>query len=438
MLELFPPLVAQHENAVAGAILIDPHCLPDITAHVSPTDFYYSEPKAVFEAAMSLDFEGETVDPYTILDRAMKRGTTLSEKYITEAMYRTPTAQNAEAYARLVKEHSRCRGLYAMAQEVIARLEDNDDTADIENGMSAALEALAVSGSNDVVIPSLAAMTDWYNHRMDGDANGVVAAVRTGYSWLDRTLGGGMINGGLYVLGGRPGMGKSTMGLCIADKIASRQSPVLFVSLEMSRNEISAKRIARKAGIPYHRALIGPLEEKDKLIAGEGASALSDIPLFLTDRPTMTVYDILAAARRVKGLSAVVIDYLNLIKPAEKSNSRYENMTGVSNDLKRLARTLKIPVLCLAQLNRQVETRGGKDTAKRPQLSDLRETGAIEQDADAVIFLYRDAYYSDEDNNGAIPQGESLDVIVAKNRHGNTGTVKMTWYGATGRIYEDR
>ena len=247
---------------------------------------------------------------------------------------------------------------------------------------------------------------------------------------LDTLLGGGMLNSGLYLLAARPGMGKTTLALNIADRVA-QADPVLFVSLEMDTEQLSAKRISRVTGIPTQRLLMQSLSEEEESKVAQASRALAQLSLWSNAASTVTVDDIGALARSIGGLRLIVVDYFGKILPPAGSRryGRYEYTTEISGALKDLARTLKVPLLVLCQLNREVEARQDK----RPQLSDLRDTGALEQDADGVIFLYREDYYADRSTvDPNIPS--LLDVDLAKNRHGMVGSCKLAFALASSRI----
>ena len=239
-----------------------------------------------------------------------------------------------------------------------------------------------------------------------------------------------MLRSGLYVLAARPGMGKTTLALQIADSIAKTTGPVLFVSLEMAVEQIQGKRIARLTGIPSDEILLGDENSLDYDRIVSASNVLKDLPVYISRRPAATVAQIRHMAKSIPGVQCVAVDYLGKITPADKRASRYEAVTDISGQLKTLAVELGVPVLALAQLNR--ENTGRSD--KRPQLSDLRDSGAIEQDADGVIMLHRSDYYElDETPMGA---GESveLEIIVRKNRHGRIGSCSAGFFPATGKI----
>jgi replicative DNA helicase len=235
---------------------------------------------------------------------------------------------------------------------------------------------------------------------------------------LDKTLGGGFIRGGLYIVGARPAVGKSSFAVNLADTIHGN---VLFVSLEMSPEQITGKRFSRRTGIPTGRLLSGRLSEEEWGKLAQASDILSRSGVYINDRYSLTVSGVQDLAESIPVLQAVIVDYLGLIQPASRGGSAYENTTQISRDLKRLALSLNVPIICLCQLSRSVE--GRED--KRPRLSDLRDSGAIEQDADAVMFLYRDDYYKGQAGDSSI-----VNLNVAKNRHGGLGTIDFQFFRA--------
>ena len=238
-----------------------------------------------------------------------------------------------------------------------------------------------------------------------------------------------MFRAGLYIIGARPGMGKTTLAINVAENIARRGKNILFISLEMSDTQIMCKRIAADTGVSYTAIMSGRMTEEEKERTWESAKRLTERGLFVNRKAGLTVGDIGLLAQKVKGVDVVMIDYLGLIRPSNGTGSRYEDYTNISGELKQLAMKLNIPIVALSQLNRANTQR----ESKRPGLADLRDTGAIEQDADSVILLHREEYYKREQGEKN-PDAEQIELIIAKNRHGNTGTVNMTWEGKCGRI----
>lgn len=419
----------ENETSVIGAILIEPSCYPEVSKILTADDFQYEQPRDVFEVVTEMSVGGEPIDPVTIADRLKKRHSAAGKEYLVEAMEVTPTAANVIAYANLVKEASNKRKLAGLAMEIHKMLADLSSADEIA---AKVYDRLASLEKKSGTVTSADAMIEFMTHREHID-NGRAAFIRTGYSQLDRLLGGGMANGGVYVVGSRPGMGKTSFGLNVTENVASAGNPCLFVSLEMTRIELTAKRIARDSGLTYSDVLMSKLGTEHYRRMMHSMARLAELPVTITDKPIMSVADIALEARRIKGLKLLCIDYFSLIKPPTKRQKRYEEMSEISGELKMLAKSLDIPILLLAQLNRENESRSNK----RPILSDLRETGALEQDATAVMFLHREGYYAHktEDDNGHDWESEELEVIVAKNRNGKTGVVPMLWFGNSGRIH---
>ena len=313
------------------------------------------------------------------------------------------------------------RAIRSLGEELQRRADEHDETAALLADAGRRIEDLQTEGvTGDLLAPNDALLA-FFAHRQrveEGTASGFVP---TGFRDIDILLGGGMLSSGMYILAARPGMGKTTVALNIADRVAERTGPVLFVSLEMDEEQLMAKRLSRLSGIPGHRLLMDKLTEPEGRRLAEASSKLSRLPVHISQRPAVTVDDIALLARQVKDLRLLVVDYIGKISPGREGRrkDRIEYMTEISGALKTLARTLRIPALVLCQLNRQTE--GQRDRV--PQLSHLRDTGAIEQDADGVLFLYRADYYDRHRPGGFAPS--PLEIIVAKNRHGGTGTCEM-------------
>jgi replicative DNA helicase len=421
---------AEYEQSVAGSILIDPSCIPDVTAIVTADDFLYDRPRALFKAAVDMAAEDEPIDPVTVMERANKSGVKVDAGYIRELMAVTPTAANVLQYARLVKKESQKRYLRSVADTITDELSELAEPEEIAGAVLTMMDKMT-AGTTQRLVASPDALREFYEYRAKLEQPGAKVLVRTNYSNLDAMMGGGLVNGNLIIIGARPGMGKTSTAVCLMEQIASAGMPVLFISLEMTRNEITAKRISRESGVPIEQTLMGMMGADEYKRVNAVCQRLHDHPVTITDDPRMTVNDIAMAARQIKGLRCLFIDHFSLITPSNRKAERTVQYTEISNDLKRLAKTLNIPIVCLAQLNRQNEAR--KD--KRAMLSDLRETGAAEQDADAVIFIHRERYYQTDAPPLADYESEDMELIVAKNRHGKTGTLNMLWFGATGRIH---
>lgn len=412
------------EQYVCGAILIDgAQVLSAIRGILTAGAFQYDEYRAVYTAGLSLLDAGEPVDPVSIKAQAKRQGVELTNQLLTELMEIVPTTANCVDYAHRVAEEARARAVKELAERI------QSDTVSSTDELLATLqrETEAIRGSS--YQRGLLTPCDTLHRFMDY----VVRAgekrdnfISTGFPRLDDILGGGFIRGGLYILGARPAVGKSTFGINLADNIAGN---VLFVSLEMSVEQITAKRISRRIGCSSARLLSGQLSDQAWEKVAMASSDISQRGLYLNNRYDLTVQQIALLAQAVPELRAVIVDYLGLIQPATRSASTYENVSQISRELKRMALSLNVPVICLCQLSRQVESRQNK----RPMLSDLRDSGAIEQDADGVLFLYRDDYYAGGPADG---QPSAVELSVAKNRHGQTGEADFHFWSCASLFKE--
>ena len=411
----------QAENGVAGAILVDSACLEAVTPLVTAEDFHSEANRRLYTAALELRGRGEPVDAVT-LHAAL--GDSVPPEYLMQLMEITPTAANAGVYAQETRRASMRRALVALAQALEQDASGADDPQALIARAGRALEDIAARDTPRGLANSAQAMERFYQHRAQVDA-GRGGFLTTGLGALDRLLGGGLLNSGLYVLAARPGMGKTALALQIADHMAQNHGGVLYVSLEMDLEQIAARRLARLSRLPIHRLLMDRLDEQACARMAQAAAQLSQLPLYVNRQGWAGVEQVEQLARHVPDLCCIVIDYFGLIRPPEGKGSRYEAMTQISGALKALARSRGVPVLCLAQLNRELTQR--RDC--RPKLSDLRDTGALEQDADGVILLHRGDYYQD----GPAPDPSLLELILAKNRHGPTGVCQMAFYLAQGR-----
>lgn len=397
------------EQYLCGAILISGDAvMKAIRGIVTPDCFQLEAYRAIFTAALSLLEDGTPIDPVSIAATAKRQGVELPNKLLLELMEIVPTAANCVDYAHRVAEDARKRRIKALAE----RIQANEVSTSDELLAALQREAQAIQGSN--YQRGLLSPVDTLRRFMDY----VVKAgekrdnfISTGFPRLDDILGGGFIRGGLYILGARPAVGKSTFSLNLADGIAGN---LLFVSLEMSPEQILAKRVSRLTGYTASKLLSGQLPDKAWEAVAMATTAIDKSGVYINSRYDLTVQEIHLLAQSVPELRCIILDYLGLIQPATRSGSTYEQVSAISRELKRMAVSLNVPVVCLCQLSRKIEER--KD--KKPMLSDLRDSGAIEQDADGVLFLYREDYYTGSPADG-FPS--TVELTVAKNRHGKTG-----------------
>ena len=419
------------ENSVIGSILIEPCCLADVLEYVNADDFQSTICADTLRVAQRIFNDGGVVDPVTIRSGLEgKYGEKETTNFLVGCMDFTPTAVNVVEYCKIVKQKSMLRQLvvigddmrYTCAAEASAWQVIAADFMGRVQGLCDEDNHTALIGGGDWLDKFIAEETAII-------ADPESAFCKTGYRQLDEELGGGMFRAGLYIIGARPGMGKTTLAINVAENIARRGKNILFISLEMSDTQIMCKRIAADTGVSYTAIMSGRMTEEEKERTLESAKRLTERGLFVNRKAGLTVGDIGLLAQKVKGVDVVMIDYLGLIRPSNGTGSRYEDYTNISGELKQLAMKLNIPIVALSQLNRANTQR----ESKRPGLADLRDTGAIEQDADSVILLHREEYYKREQGEKN-PDAEQIELIIAKNRHGNTGTVNMTWEGKCGRI----
>lgn len=422
-------LSAHSENGLAGCILIQPQeVLAAVRGIVSESDFYFDAPRAIFIAASSLIAAGKACDAILIQEEAEKLQKKVDAEYCIEIMRITPTCANCEEYARIIHEEAqkrRCRQIghdltmnELSAVDAIARLQE------ILRGNSRSVKE-PMEDANYVM--------DYINDVASGKAK---TFLQTGFDSLDRQLSGGqkggLVKSGLITVAARPGTGKSTIALAIGDNITARGGKVLYISLEMTKEQLWSCRLAAYSGLSRSRIYDGMRGADDKAwkLLADAFQALSTRPFYIRAVPS-TVEDIECEARCIDGLELIIVDHIGLVTPMEQG-SAYDKMTNTSHRLKQLALSLKIPILGLCQLNRQSESRSDK----RPTMADLRDSGAIEEDSDVVSLLFRPAAYVKKDEQPKPWEAQELQVIVDKNRHGPTGIVYMNYCGMNSRILE--
>ena len=409
------------EQGVIGSIMINPECLPGVRAILTEADFQTEQGRLFFRAVCRMADEGKPIDPITVLSAG------IDEEWIAQLVEATPTAAYVLTYAEQLKKENQTLALRAMFSDLADRAQDplaNPD--ELISSTRSGLEQFDTSG-NAGLISQEEAVTCFQQHIADA-LSGKALSVLTGFPSVDGILGKGMVKEGLYIVAARPGVGKTSFGLMVAEQ-ASKKHKVLFVSLEMSETQIMARRYANISGCGITSLLYGMLEPGDGKRLADATEAIWGRQMTLSVKNSITVPEIEAMCRSC-GAELVVIDYLGLIQG--EGQSIYERITKISGDLKRMARSLKIPVLCLAQLNRTSESRSDK----HPTMSDLRDSGAIEQDADGILLLHRPGVYWDEQPTEE--QSQPFEIQIAKNRHGPTGKVSLIWYARNGRFQDEK
>ena len=420
------PCALEAEQSVLGSILIDPNCFADLTEIIHADDFYLDEHGEIFYAMQDLFAKSREIDLVTLIDTLVSRGIyneEESKKYIKVIAETVPSAANVLDYAKIVREKSLLRSLIGAADEIReTAFSAQGDVKDIIDSAEAKVFSIAQGSESKGFVHIREAISRTYE-RLDLLARDKDAAsgTPTGFSALDRTIVG-LGEGDLVLIGARPGMGKTSFAMNIATNIAkSSQKNVCVFSLEMSAEQLASRMLSSEALVDSYAIRSGNLSTDQYKKLADAAADLSESNILIDDTTGITVTRMKAKLRRVKNLGLVVVDYLQLMQGERNSDNRVLEVGDISRGLKILAKELKIPVICCAQLSRGPESR----TDKRPMLSDLRDSGAIEQDADIVMFLYRDEYYKEP---GAGEQSVA-ECIVAKNRHGSTGTVKLGWIG---------
>ena len=418
------------EQSLLGAILVDPDCFNDITERITATDFYLTEHSQIYTAMHELFLANKEIDIVTLIDTLVTRGIYTKsggEDYIRALGQTVPNALNVLDYADIVKEKSLLRTLIDACNEISDTAYSEEGKAnDIINYAEGKIFEIAQGRDSRNFKHISAVIREVYKNLHELANNGEEAqGAKTGFSGLDGVLNG-MGSSDLIIVGARPGMGKTSFALNIATNVATQtKKKVCIFSLEMSAEQLVSRIISSEAMVDSKAMRTGKLDTKQWDNIAVAADNLAGCDILIDDTSNISVSGMKGKLRRVENLGLVVIDYLQLMQSDKmKVENRVQEVSEISRNLKLMAKELGVPIICCAQLSRDNEKRGG--TSKRPMLSDLRDSGAIEQDADIVLFLYRDEYY---DNEGAGNEGSIAEVIVAKNRHGSQGTVKMGWIG---------
>ena len=415
------------EQAVVGSMLIDPRCVPEVLERLKPDEFYLKLNRDIYDTMYAMFSYGQTIDPVTVLNQMRVRGVWQqdSESYLAELMRVTPTAANVLEYAAIVRDRALLRRLGEAADEINKTVYDG--TGEAESALEAAerrIYALRQGRNVGGLVPISSVVQNVFDTMNEAASSGSkIPGIPTGLDDLDKKILG-LNKSELILIAARPGMGKTSIALNIALDVGLKQHRTIAVfSLEMSREQLVTRLLSAASNVPSQNLLTGQLSELQWNAVTGAAQELSAADIRIDDNPSLTVADMNAQCRRVKNLELVVIDYLQLMQSAGSGHgwsneSRTQAVSDISRMLKIMAKELNVPVICLSQLSRANESRQDK----RPMLSDLRESGAIEQDADVVIGLYREGYYNKEcaDPNLA-------EAIVLKNRKGQTGTVNLVW-----------
>jgi replicative DNA helicase len=431
--ERTPPHDLLAEQSALGGMLLSKDAVADVVEAVKSTDFYIPKHQVIFEAVLALYSHGEPTDVIAVTDELTKQGE-LSRaggaEYLHTLTSLVPTAANAGYYAEIVAERALLRRLVEAGTRITQMgYSGEGEVLDLVNNAQAEIYSVTGSDQSEDYIPLTEAVTAAIDEiEAAKHKDGSMTGVPTGFADLDE-LTNGLHPGQMVIVAARPALGKSTLALDFARAAAIKHNmPTIFFSLEMGRSEIAMRLLSAEAAVPLQNMRKGTVDSRDWTTIASTRGRINDAPLYIDDSPNMTLVEIRAKCRRLKqrvGLKMVVIDYLQLMTSGKRVESRQQEVSEFSRALKLLAKELQVPVIALSQLNRGPEQRQDK----LPALSDLRESGSIEQDADVVILLHRESAY-DKDN----PRAGEADLIVAKHRNGPTRTVTVAFQGHFSRF----
>ena len=420
------PYSIEAEQAVLGAMLIDPARVPDLIGQLKAEDFYIETNRLVYEAVAGMFNDGRPIDPVTVLDemKALGYKDKVTRDFFIQLIETTPTSANAEEYAAIVRGKSMLRQLQQVSGEIIQltreEQESPDTVADLaEQKIYAVRQGREVQGFATVGD----AIRQVYDHLDELAAHpGQLPGIPTGFAELDQTIGG-LNKSDLILLAARPGMGKTAIALNMAQYAAAKSNKtVVIFQLEMSSEQIATRMLSSEALVDSKKLRMGNLSDDDWQKMAGATEKLQKLSILIDENSGITVPEMKAKCRRLgKALGLIVIDYLQLLHaPGKRMDNRVQEVAEISRSLKIMAKELNVPVLCCSQLSRGPENRPDK----RPMLSDLRESGSIEQDADIVMFIYREDYYDKDSENR-----NAAKLLIAKNRHGELRDIDLQWMG---------
>jgi len=420
------PYSLEAEQSVLGSMLIDSRCIAEVIGMLRPEDFYLTQNRELYETMYTMFNYSQVIDPVTVLDKMRERGVydeQNSSNYLMQLMDITPSAANVARYAQIVRDKALLRSILSASTDISEAVHEGVGTAqDILELAEKKVYALSASGRDDTLEHIGTILLKVFDRLSElSQSENAFPGISTGLKDLDRKING-LNKSDLILIAARPGMGKTSIALNIALHAAKHtDKAIVFFSLEMSREQLGMRLISNESFVDNQKLVTGKLSDDEWNRIGIASSALSQTDIRVDDNPSLSVAEMNAKCRRIDNLGLVVIDYLQLMTSAgngRQSENRVNVVSDISRALKIMAKELNVPVICLSQLSRANESRADK----RPILSDLRESGAIEQDADEVLFLYRDDYYNENSEEKNVAE-----CIVAKNRHGETGTVELQW-----------
>ena len=429
------PYSVEAEQAVLGSMIMDPKCISEVAVDAKPEYFYIPQHKEIYTAITSMYELSQTIDFVSLLERLKKNGVydeTGGKAYLTQLVQSVPSAANVLTYVGIIRERYYARALMGAAQGIIKDI--NENTKDSDDLIASAEQRIYdiragrdTSGLTHIKQVIEAETYDRLSKIADPDTHDDYVGIPCGIGDLDRMITG-LNKSDLIILGARPGMGKTSFALNIARNVAvTGGKTVCFFSLEMTRDQLAQRMLSSEAGIKSEKLRTGDLDADEWTRLTQAGENLSKAEIYFDETSSITVQQMKAKLLRMKKVDLVVIDYLGLMHSAKHTDNRVQEISEITRNLKVMAKDLKVPVIACAQLSRGTEVKG---KSHRPALSDLRDSGSIEQDADIVLFLYREAYYDGEkDASEDLSDKTKCECIVAKNRHGEVGTVQLHWDG---------
>jgi replicative DNA helicase len=446
------PYSLDAEQAVLGALLKDPECLPIVSDMMKIDHLYLPQHKAIYTAILNIDTIGGRIDPLVVLEELKKEGVyddIGGKTYLMKIADAVPSTKNVESYIKIIIDKFYLRTLMVTAREILDATSNGNDSPDslldlAEQKIYDIRRGKNTSGPakiSDIV------MSDVFERlkklaSADPKEKEQYIGIPTGFSYLDKVLGGGFHRSDFIVIGARPAMGKTSFALNVARNIAMKGKKVLFFSLEMSKEQLAQRIISTEARIVSNKLRTGDITDSDWEKLGLALQNLINCELYFDDTANINVPEMKARALRMKDIDCIVIDYLQLMSGTKRTDNRVNEVSEITRSLKMMAKDLNIPVVTCSQLSRGVAKNTGDH---RPQMTDLRESGTIEQDADIVLMLHREDYYKNDPDAETDPESVNVaEVIVGKNRHGSTENVKVAWnpeftmFSTLERIKDDR
>lgn len=426
------PYSLEAEQAILGAILVEPHCINDVVDALRAEHFYLPEHQSIYRVMSEKMNENRTIDFVTVLESLKSQGFFAGEEgkaYLLKLAQTVPFIPNLPNYIKIVREKFDARQLIIASREIISDAMDPSAEADklIETAEQKiyAIRQGKQTGGLVHISDVIASNYEMYT-KLNSSERDKYVGIPSGISTLDAVTTG-LNRSDLIIVGARPGMGKTSFIMNIARNVAVQQNRTVAVfNLEMSREQMVNRLLSSEARVPSKNLRTGTLSADQWTRIATASSSLCKAPMYLDDTADITVPEMKARLRRMKNLGFVVVDYLQLMHSAKKTDNRAQEVSEITRSLKIMAKELDVPIMVAAQLSRAPEKQGG---SHKPGLSDLRESGSIEQDADQVLFIYREGYYSNQHEDPSAVSQNTSEIIVAKNRHGELGTVPLAWQG---------